>query len=172
MGCSYATYDGSSTAAGVKIYVDGVAQADTVASDTLTASIVGSGVDAATTQSLIVGSQQGLDNKYYFGGLIDDFNLSDTVRDAAYIATHSDAADLPPIDAFTQLYLDLDEGTGLTAHDTSGNNRNGTLTSESMWVVGDPSPPPPPPAVPEPMSLGLFGGALLALAFGRHAKEP
>lgn len=117
-----ATYDGSSKAAGVKIYLDGVPQTLSVESDTLTASIVASG------QSIIIGNQAGRSITFQARGYIDEFSISDVVRSAAYIAAHSTPSSLPPIDANTQLYCRFDEGVGNTAYDSSGNVFNAVFS--------------------------------------------
>lgn len=121
------SYDGSSTPAGVKIYVDGVQDTNTTTeSNTLSATIV------SGTQTFMVGNQANhLD--FAFRGEIGFFSLDNVVRSAAYIAAVTPTA-LPTNDgANTSLYLTLNDDAGTTAVDSSANAFNGTLTSASMW---------------------------------------
>ena len=121
-----ASYDGSSTAAGVKMYVDGVPETTTILADVLSASIIGTG------QGMILGAQQG--PIFELSGTLGHFQIDNVARSAAYIAAHATPASLPPIDANTALSLALTDGSGTTAADASGNGHNGTLTSANMWV--------------------------------------
>lgn len=121
-----ASYDGTSTAAGVTIYLDGVAQATTVESDTLSASIIGDDDD------FVIGNQTGFESTFYFRGAIDEFSLSNVVRSPSYIAQYSTATSLPPVDANTVLYYHFDDLVGTTAIDSSASNYSGTLTSTEM----------------------------------------
>ena len=122
-----ASYDGSSLAAGVSMYIDGVAETLSVEKDALTASIIGAG------QAFLVGQQQGTPT-FYVRGTMGFFQLDKVARSAAYIAAHSSAASLPTIDANTGLAFLFTEGSGVTVHDTSGNGLNGTLTNATMWT--------------------------------------
>lgn len=122
-----ATYDGSSTAAGVLLYEDGVLDPSmTVESDTLNASII------SGTQTFMVGNQNGhLD--FYFRGIIDFFSLDNVVRNAAYIAAVTALALPANNGANTSLYLPFNEDAGTTTADASANGFNGTLSSASQW---------------------------------------
>lgn len=121
------SYSGSGTAAGVNIYIDGTLETVTVPLDTLGGlSIVAAG------QSLNLGFQQG--ESFWLPGTLNHFQLDNIARSGAYIAAHSTPSSLPPIDGNTAISLPLTEGSGTTAHDASGNGRNGTLTSGNMWV--------------------------------------
>jgi hypothetical protein len=119
------SYDGSSTAAGIKVYVDGAPETTTIEHDALTGSIIGAG------QSLIVGSQQN-DPDFTLTGTLAHFQVDAVARSAATIAAYHDGA-IPPVDASTDLCLLLNAGSGATAADTSGHARNGTLTTATMW---------------------------------------
>ncbi len=71
-----ATYDGSSSASGVKMYVNGVPQNLTVNSNTLTSSII-NGVSAR------IGSGEFISNP--FDGVLDEVRISTGVRSSAWV---------------------------------------------------------------------------------------
>ena len=121
-----ATYDGSGLAAGVSIYVDGVLETVTRPMDTLGATINGGG------QLLLVGNQQGIP-ELNFRGTISFFQIDKIARSAGVIGAFHGGA-LPAKDANTDLCLLLNEGSGAAVGDSSGNARNGTLPSATMWV--------------------------------------
>jgi hypothetical protein len=120
------SYDGSSTAAGVKVYIDGVLETTTVEGNSLTSSIIGTG------QSFLIGQQQGT----VFGlmGTMAHFQMDNVVRSSSYISTIHGGV-LPPKDGNTVARLEFTAGSGTTVSDTSGSGFNGTLTSSSMWVT-------------------------------------
>ncbi len=124
-----ASYDGSSTAAGMLLYVDGVIESSTtVERDTLSASII------AGTQTMMVGSQANhLD--FWMRGAIDEFSLHNVVRDATYIATNTPGS-IPLPDSSVVLYYHFDNNTGTTATDSSAGGHNGTLSASGMWFPG------------------------------------
>jgi hypothetical protein len=115
-----ATYDGSSTAAGVKLYVDGVLETPTIEANTLTTTIVGPG------QDMLIGNQNGRADTFQFRGYIDEFSIHNVVRSAAYISAISPTI-LPAIDANVQLCLHFDEGVGNIANDSSANGFHATF---------------------------------------------
>jgi hypothetical protein len=119
------SYDGSSSAAGIKVYVDGAPETTTVEHDALTGSIIGAG------QSFYIGTQQG-QAAFYLTGTLAHFQIDAVARSAATIAAYHDGA-IPSVDASTDLCLLLNAGSGATAADTSGHARNGTLASTTMW---------------------------------------
>jgi hypothetical protein len=125
-----ATYDGSGTAAGVKIYLDGVAETTTVESDTLTGSIVGPG-------PFVIGNQTDWESTFYLGGALDEFSLSNIVRSPSYISQYSVPSSLPPVDANTLLNYHFDEGSGLTTTDASATNRTATLNDALIWPASN-----------------------------------
>ena len=86
------SYNGSSTAAGIKVYIDGLPETTTVESDTLAASMVGG------TQNLIVGNQAGA--VFDLTGTLSHFQIDNVARSASYIAAYKNGA-IPPIDANT-----------------------------------------------------------------------
>ena len=120
-----ATYDGSSKAAGVKLYVDGVQEQTHVLSDTLSGS-------SASNGPMIIGNQlNGWQNQFQLRGEMFDFTLSNVARDAAYFAN-------PPTkgsayDASTQVAFEFQTGSGTIVSDLSGHANNGTLSAASMW---------------------------------------
>jgi hypothetical protein len=115
-----ATYDGSSTAAGVNLYVDGVLETPTIEANTLTTTIVGPG------QDMLIGNQNGRADTFQFRGYIDEFSIHNVVRSAAYISAISPTI-LPAIDANVQLCLHFDEGVGNIANDSSANGFHATF---------------------------------------------
>ena len=124
------SYDGSSLASGIKIYLDGVQDtATTILANSLTGSIVSSG-------PLIIGNQAGYESSYDLNGALDQFSISNVVRSQAYIAQNSLASLVPPVDANTVLAYDFNEAGGTIAHDLSSDGYNGTLSSSSMWTQG------------------------------------
>jgi hypothetical protein len=116
-----ATYDGSSSAAGVKIYLDGVLQPMTTESNSLTGSIVAPG------QQMLIGNQNGRSSTFYARGYIDEFSIHNVVRSAGYIAAIS-PTNLPQVDSNVQLMYHFSEGDGTLAHDASGNHLNATFS--------------------------------------------
>ncbi|HTD14239.1 MAG TPA: LamG domain-containing protein [Chthoniobacterales bacterium] len=116
-----ATYDGSSSAAGVNIYLDGTLQPMTTESDTLTGSIVAAG------QQMLIGNQNGRSSTFFARGYIDEFSIHNVVRSASYMAAIS-PTNLPQVDANVQLMYHFSEGDGIIAHDASGNHLNATFS--------------------------------------------
>ncbi len=121
------SYDGSGTAAGVKLYVDGVLETMVTESDTLSGQSITGGV-----QTFRVGNQT---NHFDFNllGHMGYFSLSDVVRDATYIAAHATPATRETVDSDHSLFYDFSEGSGTTVTDLSASALNGTLYSVAMW---------------------------------------
>ncbi|MGI4807619.1 MAG: carbohydrate-binding domain-containing protein [Janthinobacterium lividum] len=120
-----ATYDGSSKAAGVKLYVDGVQEQTNVLSDTLSGS-------SASDGPMIIGNQlNGWQNEFQLRGKMFDFTLSNVARDAVFFA-HAPATE-STYDASTQVAFDFGTGSGTTVSDLSGHTNDGTLSIASMW---------------------------------------
>jgi len=120
------TYDGSSRAAGLKLYVDGVLETATVWADNLSGSIVG-------TAALAVGTQLSWPEGEYFQGSLDEVAIADVARSPEYLAAHAAPAALPEVDSHTLLNYHFDEGSGSTVQDASGHGRTGTLTG-NIWA--------------------------------------
>lgn len=117
------SYDGSSLAAGVKIYVDGVLDTSpTVVVNGLTTSIV-------NAQPFVVGAQLGF--PYPLGGNMKNFMLSNVVRSQAWIAAYTTAAGA--VDANTVLAYNFSEGSGTTTADLSSNGFTGTVNN-AQWA--------------------------------------
>jgi len=135
------TYDGSNTNAGINIYINGVLTSVTPSLATLTDTI-------QTSVSVNIGAR---DNGYlYFNGSIDDVRIYNYVRTAdeirldynaglaAKFGPNNASCDKDPGSCVTQGlvgYWSLDEGTGTTAVDGSGNSNTGTLTGP-QWTKG------------------------------------
>ena len=120
------SYNGSSTIAGIKVYIDGVLETTTLEGDNLTTTMIGG------TQNLIVASQAGQPG-FNIMGTLSHFQIDNVVRSPSYIASIVGGA-IPPVDANTDICLALNAGSGTTAADTSGHSRSGTLTTANMWV--------------------------------------
>jgi len=107
-----ASYDGSSTEGGIKLYIDGIEETTTALnSGTFNSSIQYSesariGADAASI---------------YFTGSIDDVRIYDYARTPAQIAWEYNRGE--PI-----AHWRFDECSGTVAHDESGNGNDGTIT--------------------------------------------
>ena len=125
------TYNGNGLASGVKLYIDGVAKPMSVISDTLGALSIKDG-----TQKFAVGGQAN-DGGNMINGRIGFFQIDRNVATPTYIASNFSTANPGPppnIPGTTDIRLLMTEGAGTTVGDTSGNNRNGTLTSAAMWT--------------------------------------
>lgn len=125
------SYDGSSSASGVKMYLDGVLDTGTtILSNSLTGSIV-----SPTHGPFILGNQTGAEFLffYFLNGSLNHFSVSNIVRSGSYIANSSHCSP-SPVDANTVLVYGLDEGSGVTVHDLSSSSYNATLSNSSMWV--------------------------------------
>lgn len=121
------SYDGSGLAAGVKLYVDGVAETITILSDNLTGSIIASG------QVYIVGNQQA--QPYGFQGAIGLFRQYNVVKPQSFIANFQINMTLPPIDGTCVLAPKMTEGgTSTTTADASSSGLTGTLSADTYWL--------------------------------------
>jgi len=120
-----ATYDGSATAAGVTLYLDGAVEPSQILSD----SLVGS---SASNGPMIIGNQlNGWQDQFQLRGDMFSFLLSDTVRDTSYF--QSDPIVAPTCDGNTRVALDFSAGSGLVLNDLSGHANDAMLTSATMW---------------------------------------
>jgi hypothetical protein len=105
------TYDGSSQANGVRIYVDGVEQPTTIVFDTLTGSIL-------NDENLVIGARG--DGTVLFYGGMDDFRLYNTVL------TQSQITELTNYRLSTDKISDTDVEPGFDyAYSAAGVNQNG-----------------------------------------------
>ena len=125
------TYDGSSTAAGIKVYIDGNLETTTVEQDNL------GGSPVTTGQLFLVGGQQA--QAFPLTGTLAFFQIDKGVAQTqSYINTNFKNGAIPPSppssSGTTDICLLLNGGSGTTVNDTSGNGHNGTLISATMWV--------------------------------------
>ena len=129
----WVTYDGSKSASGVKIYVDGVLETMTTEFDSLTGSSVNS-------NPLYLGAQKnGASSNHpfsYFGPI----RISNIVRDQTYITANHSSTSPPAVDANTVLAYDFTEQTGTSCNDLSASNYDGTLSSSGLWITWDSYP--------------------------------
>ena len=131
------SYDGSSLATGVKIYVDGKQDTGRDDGDSQFADRLDRELDPRPPHH----RQPGRIQPYDLNGLLEQFSISDVVRSAAYIAEYSLPGSVAPVDANTALDYNFNHNTGTIAHDLSSNGYNGTISSSAMWTSG--------PSVPE-----------------------
>lgn len=121
------TYDGSSTSAGIKIFVDGKLQTNTAAG-TLSATTV-------STRNLEIGRR--LNGNLYLNGLIDDVKVYSYARSAKQVVSDMNAghpAVGSPVGS-NLIQLKFDEGYGTTANNSGngGSSNNGTVNS-GTWT--------------------------------------
>jgi len=132
------TYDGSSAASGVTIYVDDVAQTSTVVADTL----------SATTLNAISFQLGAVDaTNSFFSGVLDDVAVYDIELSAANVTTIFNGGEPPdltsvgPTADLVGYWLMGDGDTFSTLTDNSSNTNDGTMTNmEAADLVVD-SPP-------------------------------
>jgi hypothetical protein len=110
------TYDGSGVGAGIKVYIDGVAESVTVTYDNIT------GPTDTVIGNLSVGGQYGGFTLDY----IDFFSIASTVRSASYFSNILTTKTRPATDPFTLVQYDFREGSGNTVFDRSGNGYDAT----------------------------------------------
>jgi PKD repeat protein len=136
------TYDGSSSASGVKIYVDSIVETLTIASDSLSDTIVGN-------DPFYFGAREG--PAYLFNGVLDEVGIYNRVLTGSEVSQRYLLYNIPPI-AIDQ-NLDTDEDTPLsitlTGSDATGdplsysivdNPSFGTLTGTPPAVTYTPNP--------------------------------
>jgi hypothetical protein len=116
------TYDGSSAASGVIVYIDGVAETPSVVSDTLSATIL-------HNLNFTIGNRSDGTGAVW-NGKIDEVRVYNRALSAAEIRYHYSRG--APV-----AHWKFDEGSGTTAFDSVGSS-DGTLTSmeEADWVAG------------------------------------
>ena len=118
------SYDGSSTAAGVKIYVDGKLETMSTESATLTTTIV-------NNQPLWIGNQRGY--AYSLGGSLAEFSLSNVVRSQAWIGAYKTAKSA--LDSSVVLAYNFSEAGGKITSDLSSNAFTGAMNG-AFWPSG------------------------------------
>lgn len=126
------TYDGSSTAAGVKFYVDDALVSTFTESggNTLSGSIVDSGAPMWIANQVNFETTFWMQQTSLFG-----LHVSNVERDATWVAAHANDNAWPdPQAANTVLSLRFGERTGTAANDDSPSNYDATLSSASLWI--------------------------------------
>ncbi len=127
-----ATYDGSSTADGVNIYVDGISVATTADYDALTGDIV-------NTAPAIIGARSG---GYPFNGEIDEVRIWNVARSEADLLATKDTV-LTGNEANLIGYYQMDHTYGNIAADNSTQNNHGEWSGASgtntsaQWVTSE-----------------------------------
>jgi len=119
-------------AAGGRLYVDGVQKASQPWTGTAGA--------ASTLQALSLGQYPGTAQPY-FTGTLDEVRIYARALAASEVGTLGNVAAPAPAPAAAAPsgpvgYWMLDEGTGTTAADTSGNANTGTLANGPAWIPG------------------------------------
>lgn len=109
----------------MKIFVDGVEASYTESTTDTTGTYPG---DSGKDLDIYGNAPAGYDNQ----GLLNWVRISNIARHTSNFTAPSLTV-APAADGNTVLLLALDEGTGTTANDTSGNNNNGTITG-ATWV--------------------------------------
>ncbi|KKR82381.1 MAG: hypothetical protein UU29_C0014G0014, partial [Candidatus Daviesbacteria bacterium GW2011_GWA2_40_9] len=117
----FVTYDGSSNANGVKIYSDGTQNIGTISNNSLTATTV-------SADPFQLGCREGCS--------FSDFNGSiDETRIYNRALSPKEVSDLYNWAPGPKVQLNMEEGSGTSANDSSGNSNNGTVNS-STWTTG------------------------------------
>lgn len=134
------TYDGSSTAAGVKIYVDGALQAKTTNTDALSGTIV-------STDELRLGARKTTGNETYFNGNLDEaavYNKTLSAAEVSAIWNLGTPNDLSLLGSATNLvgWWRMGDGdTYPTLTDHGSGAHDGTMTSMLSTDIRTDAPP-------------------------------
>lgn len=76
----------------------------------------------------------------YYSGQLDELRIWNTSRTASQIFNnYNTPVSLP--DADLKVYLKIEEGSGDSTADASGNANNGTLVNNPVWIAQDVTPP-------------------------------
>jgi hypothetical protein len=118
------TYDGSSSASGVKLYVDGLQDTGV----TIITNALSSNISYPAGNDFLIGNRADLLTTAYFRGIIGYVRVSNVVRPLSYFQQQKAEGDTS-----TTLAYDFFEGTGTTTNDFSSNNYDGTLSTSAMW---------------------------------------
>lgn len=122
------SYDGSSDASGVSIYVDGIAQPFQIDYNGLT------GTTLNNTWDPRIGAR--VDNSLFFNGSIDEVRIWDVARTEQEIRENMHLT-LPSCEAGLKAYYQMNEGAGTTVADKTGNSNTGTLTNGPTWATSE-----------------------------------
>jgi hypothetical protein len=120
------TYTGSSTAAGVKCYVNNVLRPHIVAVDALTSTI-------KNTAKLLIGT-----GYYSFSaGRVDEVVLYDRTLGAAEVGQRYNSGNgTEALFGTAYLHYNLNETSGVVVNDDSGNLRHAKTIGNPSWVAG------------------------------------
>lgn len=144
-----ATYDGSSTPGGIKIYRDGVECVTTTDSNTLSASIL-------NNEPVQMSGRGNAATTPWFGSLANMAIWND-VRTANEVMTDFQNGYFDSSDANMVSGWVMNEGTGTTITDVKGAN-NGTVNGTNQWIKDEFRPVPASPTQ-QTISLSSIGGA-------------
>ena len=123
------TYDGSSSASGVKIYINGVLQSGTLSENNLT-----TGSIQSTDNKFMIGKRQNY-SSYLFNGSISDVRIYNSALTAEQV---KDIYFNQTILGTEVAHYKFNEKMGTTAFDSSGNGNNGTLTGGPTYYLSNP----------------------------------
>lgn len=150
------TYDGSSSASGVNIYVDDIKQNTTTAYNNLSSTITNSSSLTIGSASIPLAFYDELKiyNSVLSKAEIDqDYNVGNSTKIGSY-ARESDHSSMSTYSiagqycvpgqtgganfrcAPPQLELKFEEGVGTTAYDTGGKSHNGVISGTPIWTGG------------------------------------
>lgn len=110
----------------MKMFIDGVEPSYTESTTDTTGTYPG---DSGNVLDIYGNAPAGYDNQ----GQLNWVRISNIARHTSNFTPPS-LTTCPPADANTVLRLALDEGSGTTANDTSGNSNNGTITG-ATWAA-------------------------------------
>lgn len=125
------TYDGSTNASGVNLYIDGVGVAKTTVTDTLT------GTALPASANLMFGAEDNNDAPAnFFDGKITDVRIWNTERTSTEILDNYDLAIDPASTGLVGLWK-FNENTGYTLADAiTASGNDGTLSTSDTAVTG------------------------------------
>lgn len=138
------TYNGTSNASGVKMYINGVLETTTTSSNTLSASILNNITPRIGSRnnvnSFFIGQ---IDDTRVYRRVLSDDEVGQLYSNPGSITTTATATSQPST-AFASeekgpspvAYWKFDDGTGTAANDSTSNNLDGTIT-EATWQTED-----------------------------------
>ncbi len=118
----------------------------------------------ATTTNMRIGNWNHSTGIRQFNGLMDEVRIWNIARSGPQILTDMNCKITSPRGGLIAVY-NMDEGTGTTTTDHSGNNHTGTLTNGAAWTSSTASINPCP-TVPTLSQWGLLILALLLMTLG------
>ena len=157
-----ATYDGGTW----KLYLDGALDASLAVAGSPTPrndSIEHAGLATAMTSTGVTGAAG------YFQGLLDEARIWNYARSLQEVQATLNV-EIPFSYSGLVGRWGLDEGSGVTAGDSSGSGVQGTLTNGPVWVAGRPfTADALPPAVPQGL-VATAGQGLVSLAWAANTE--